>query len=325
MIPVRYLSYSLLATVLSIPLAAGPVHAQNVLPVAFEEEAVPDAQNNTSGMMESQNTQPESGGMNAANEQAVNNPRLAAQRFIGHLNGAKLALSLHESETARANLVKAQDMLSILKSTLAEGQTFDHMAFGRVYYGDPSMEGVYVPMDNGEIETGPVKVKTVSEQNSLWRRKEGVAISNAEIAYITLALQDTRPERTLADAMAALHRKDEKEALNLINDLFKDVVKIESAVPQPIDKARDNILLARNFIVNNHFDAARYALGHANDALEELEKDDRFEKAKSHLKTVREEIIILNEAAEKEDATIAVKAQNRLDKIWQDLQLLASS
>ena len=88
----------------------------------------------------------------------------------------------------------------------------------------------------------------------------------------------------------------------------------------PVDKARDNILLTRDFIANGNYAGARYALKHADDALDEMQKDDTYAIHRDEIASMRKDVRHLQHVIAKKDPTMMHKAGAKLDKWWSELK-----
>ena len=77
-------------------------------------------------------------------EEVANNPRLAAERFIQHVNYARISLSLKNPKQAQQHIAAARDMTEILKKTSENNRTVHGMQSGRLIYKNDPTEHSYV-------------------------------------------------------------------------------------------------------------------------------------------------------------------------------------
>ena len=194
---------------------------------------------------------------------------VAAERFVQHVNYARVALAMKNGPLAREHIIQAKRLVKSLKAS--QRRPVSTVESGRVTYNyDTGFKEHYYP-----IETGPVEVKKL-DKGPFWATKETLAITDADIVYLTLDLRGDVAEKHLQIARSAIDDGRLADADNQLATLTNAVVKVENKIPLPRDMARDNIALAHNFLAAGNYDGARFALKHADGALEDLEMDDRY-------------------------------------------------
>jgi hypothetical protein len=244
----------------------------------------------------------------------LSDPRVAAQRFVAHVNYARVALAMKNAELARDNIMQARAMSAIIMNATTEQRRVAHVVAGRVMYEfDTEHKYNYFP-----IETGPVVVKDVSD-GPMWA-KNSLAVRDAEIVYLTLDLSNDKAEAYLAQAESDIAAGKFKEAEKQLGELTDAVVAKDSKMSLPLDKAHDNIGIAQNFIVAQNYDGARFALGHADDALDEMQKDDVYKKHHSAITAMRQEVKDLRAVITKKDPTMLQKTGAKLGQWMKELK-----
>jgi len=241
-------------------------------------------------------------------QQEATDPRIAVQSFVEHLSYARVTAAMKNAPLAQQHIAQAREMAAIIKSAGADSLA-ERLQSGRLLYRQgSSTETSYIP-----ITTGPVELKKI-QTSPLW--SEGVAVSDAEMVYLTLDLSDGDTDKRLNDAEAALKDGDYDKAQKTLAKLSDAVIKVEEKVAVPLEKARDNIALARSFIRMQNFDGARYALNHADDALDKLAGDKQFEEHRQDIVAIRKEVDSLKDSITNKDPSLMEKADARMEGWW---------
>lgn len=249
---------------------------------------------------------------------AATDPRVAAEAFIAHVNYARVALAMENKELAQQHIVQARTMNAIVTSALTEQRHVAHVEAGRVIYTfDTEHKYNYFPIDLSAVE-----FKEVSD-GPLWA-KNSLAVTDAEFVYLTLDLSNDKAEGYLAGAEVAIAAGNLREAQVKLGALTDAVVTIDAKVAMPLDKARDNIGIAQNFVKAQNYDGARYALAHADEALDAMRQDDTFKAQRPAIITMRQEITELRDIITRKDPTLLQKTGAQLDKWMKEVKSWAS-
>jgi hypothetical protein len=250
---------------------------------------------------------------------AIADPRVAATSFVEHVNYARVALAMRNIPMAQQHITQAQSMITLIKGIAPEQRRIQSVQSGRIVYEyDTPHKYHYFP-----VQTGPVQVKKM-DNGMIWS-KNSLAVADADIVYLSLDLRGDQAETYLADAAAAITAKDFKGADSKLAALTEAVVTVDSKVTVPSDKARDNIALARNFIAGKNYDGARFALKHADEALNEMQTDDRFIGRRPMLTAMSKDISELQDYIGRNDPTMIEKADKKIDKWWNELSAWAEN
>lgn len=259
-------------------------------------------------------TQTQTTASKAATNAEIADPRLAATGFVEHINFARVALAMKNSKLAEQHIAQARNMVSLIKNSTTESRRITDVQTGRiVYQSDSAYKYYYFP-----IETGPVEVKEVSN-GPIWATSE-LAVTDADIVYLTLDLTGDDAQEYLNKAETEIAKKDLKAADNQLAKLTDKVVKIDRQSSLPNEKARDNIALARNFIAGKNYDGASYALNHADKALDEMQRSDGYETQRDSIAAMRSDVKDLQGYIEKKDPTMIQKADAKMKKWWEEMK-----
>ena len=82
--------------------------------------------------------------------------------------------------------------------------------------------------------------------------------------------------------------------------------------------------IAQNFIRGKNYDGARFALGHADEALDEMQKDDIYKNHRVAINAMRQEVKDMRETIAKKDPTMLQKAGKTLDKWMKEVKTWAA-
>jgi hypothetical protein len=251
-------------------------------------------------------------------KEAVGDPRVAALSFVEHVNYARIALAMKNTDMALQHLAQARTMALLIKGATEDQRQVMDVQTGRVMYEyDTDYKYHYFP-----IHTGPVQVKQISGQ--MWS-KNNLAVTDADIVYLTLDLRGEKTETALNDAETSIMANDLKKADGQLAKLVDSVAKVEKKASIPADKAHDNIALARNFISAQNYDGARFALKHADDAMDEMQKDARYKSRSMDLITMRKDVAQLQANITAKDPTMIEKSNETIKKWWRELKSWSTS
>lgn len=249
---------------------------------------------------------------------SVSDPRVAAANFVEHVNFARVALAMRNVDLAGQHITQARNMAAIIKNTTIDQQRILDLKSGRVVYDyDTDYKNHYFP-----ITTDLIQVKEMSN-GPLWA-SNSLAVTDADIVYLTLDLSGDRVEVFLAAAEKALTTGDLKEADKQLARLTDAVVTVDSKIKRPADKAQDNIALARNFLAMKNYDGARYALVHADEALNAMQSNDVYKDRHKDIAVMRQDVVDIQKVITKKDPTLLQSADKRLSQWWTELKAWTS-
>ena len=244
----------------------------------------------------------------------IADPRVAASGFVEHVNFARVALAMKNVDLARQHIGQARSMVNLIKSTSEDARRITKVTSDRVEYGyDTEYKYHYFP-----VQTGPVQVKHV-DNGPIWAKND-LAVTDADIVYLTLDLTGDKTENYLTAADKAITAGDLKEAGSQLAQLTNAVVSVDSQIAVPSDKAHDNLALDRNFIAGNNYAGARYALNHADDALDEMQRDDTYKVHRNDIIAMRKDVSDMQTYITKKDPDMIDKADAKLSSWWDQMQ-----
>jgi hypothetical protein len=204
----------------------------------------------------------------------TNEVKPAVQRFVELVNQARVDISMKRPQDAQPRLSNALKLAKFIRqnSNVQEQYRETHITSGLVTYNvQDTSSTYYIP-----FETGPVKLKSVGE-TSTSKTAPGVAVTGADVVYLTVDLSGPEAEEYLGQAKGALKQGDLKTAEKSLATLMDKVAKMETAETLPYDKAKDNLALALRFLQDENYAAARYALNHSAEAIKSMRGDSRYD------------------------------------------------
>ncbi|MGE0252735.1 MAG: YfdX family protein [Dongiaceae bacterium] len=238
--------------------------------------------------------------------------RMTAQNFIENVNSARVALAMKNSSSAKQYIDKANQNLTELQNLTPEQRRFSRLSSSRLSYGNDEYRYFPVP--------GQVKMTKVKD-GPFWAREGGIAVTDAEMVYITLDLSDIDDtKKSLTEAKTAVSKGDLSKADNKLDNIIDDTINMEKVASLPLDKARDNIALTRSFLQARNYSGARYALKHADKGLDEMQRDDRYQARRQTVSAMRQEIKSLEKTIDKRDPSILQKTEAKLGEWWNELK-----
>lgn len=246
-------------------------------------------------------------------KEEVVDPRVAAQSLLEHVNYARVAMALKDSELAKKHITQAQNMVTLITGATAEKQRITEIESGRIVYQyDTEYKYHYFP-----IQTGPVEVKLIDD-GPAWTKSD-LAVTDADIVYLTVDLTDNKAATYLKDAETAVAAGNLREADNQLAKLVENVVSVDSRVSLPHEKARDNISLSRRFVASKNYDGARNALNHADDALDEMQNGETYKGRRNDIIAMRQEINEIQQIISRRDPSLLEKLDSKMETWWNNL------
>jgi YfdX protein len=252
-------------------------------------------------------------------KQEMSDQRVAAAGFVEHVNYARVALAMKNSTLAKQHITQARNMTKAIMEANANSRTIREVQSGRVVYRyDTDYKYHYFP-----IQTDLVQVKEMSN-GPIWASSE-LAVSEANIVYLTLDLTGNKWSGHLDEAEKAIAANNLKSADMHLAQLVDEVVEVDSKIPMPNLKAHDNIALARNFIAGENYAGASYALKHADDALDEMQKNNNNKERMNEIEVMRKDVKELQTYIAQKDPTMIKKANDKMYKWWNELTTWSES
>ncbi len=242
----------------------------------------------------------------------------AVQRFVELINQARVDLALKRPQDASPKIDNALKMAQFIRqnSTMQDMYRETRISSGVVTYNNKDTTGnYYMP-----FETGPVTLKSVTDTPSSKPGNNGIAVTGAEVAYLTVDLSGPAAETYLSQAKAAITQGNLKDADQNLATLMDTVAKTQTSETLPYDKANNNLALALRFLKDNNYKATQYALAHAAEAIKAMQGDARFD-AKAVTKNY-DRITQIHDLVMQQSTNAAQKARTQIMAAQDEIKVL---
>lgn len=243
----------------------------------------------------------------------------AAKRFVQHVNYARVALAMKNGPLAHDHIVQARGMLRQLRKSAPAKRELTASSGHVVYNYNTAHKDHYYP-----IETGPMELETL-DKAPFWTSKNTLAVTDADIVYVTLDVRNNRTERYLRVADHNIGEGKLVGADNQLAALTNEVIHVSNKKPLSHDVAEDNIALAHSFLTAGNYDGARFALKHADSALENLEIDSAYKTHRPAIIAMRQQVSDMQNTIRRNDPSLLEKTSLRMEGWRQDIKSWASN
>lgn len=227
-----------------------------------------------------------------------------AHKMMGHINLASVALSTGLPDAASEHIQKAGKLAAQLEREAPAVSTSRHFKYGKISYSEKAQTmNYYVPVFDDVFLVSDYKETLHAFRNA------DLEVTDAGVVEVTLSADLRDVKKALAEAQAKIAAKQYVEAKRALGGVFKDAIREERIVDEPIWTVHDNLALAQNLIREQHYDAARFALQRARKGLEKLEQRNSDEKVKAEFKQMNDEVAKLDADLLSQDPTISERAE----------------
>lgn len=244
----------------------------------------------------------------------VATPESAPAQFLNHITDARVAIALQDYSGAAAHIAAAEKALVFLREHYREANKKITMESGRVVYNYDTLEKAHY----FAVTSQPLEVRQVSK-GPAWAKVNTLAVTDAEVAYVTLDLNGTAPEKGLAKARKALEQGYYSDSDRVLAKLTTQVVALDGQQHLPQQVASDNIALAREFLSMNNYAGAQFALKHADATLTQLANDSSA-NSNEHVEAMRKELQMLQSEVSSENRGLLARIDDRLQEWWEALK-----
>ncbi len=236
------------------------------------------------------------------------------EKLFEDINRARLALAQNNLMSSLQHLKEAQDDNAALDSDGDNIEKTDiqtgHFIF---YHGKHIAYHYYFPLNTELSElNGP-------EDTQYWSQNGGIGVKDVTLVNITVTFNVSETGKQLAGAVQAVQQFKNDEAQTILTKLVESSSTITSSQKLPLIKARDNIMLTRYFIDAKSYDAARLALRHARDGLNDASNDKRYQNNKDEIKAMGRDIVVISKDVASKDPTFMGQTAVTLENWWNNL------
>lgn len=231
---------------------------------------------------------------------------IAAGRVLKHVDQARKAIAKNARKEARRQVQQAILLTDIIRQALPVYDVKAHISAGKLHYEDEDqVQDSVVPIFE-ELERSAI-LGPVEDAKAM----AGAAVADVDLVHTRAELDIDLARRHLDAARTALEQKDGDAADAALEAIQRSVRLTTVAVDLPLERARSNLMLARNRVDEGRLEDARAALRVALDALAEYQNNVGEERA-AEVAGLRQEIAAL-EPTLQDDAR---GAREKLDAWW---------
>jgi hypothetical protein len=236
----------------------------------------------------------------------------AASALVDYTTRARYALAVNDPVEAKEFIEAAKQSGQTLASLAVDKRKISNIQSGQITY-DTNVE------KDGASYYYPVEAATVEEKHiaagPFWKQQinKSFAVKDAQFVYVTVNIAGVDVQKDLNKAEKEIDNKQYEDASDELQDVIEDIVTIEDRKEAYALKAKDNILLARNYLDAQNYDAARYPLNHAKSALESMKGNKRYADQQDLVQKYLNEV-------DRSEKVIAKNDPNALDKLKAELK-----
>ena len=100
-------------------------------------------------------------------KEAIVDSKVAARSFVEHINYARVALAMKNTDLAKQHITQARNMVTLIKGMTTEEKRITEVESGRIIYQyDTDYKYHYFP-----IQTGPIQIKQMSN-GPIWAKND---------------------------------------------------------------------------------------------------------------------------------------------------------
>ena len=194
---------------------------------------------------------------------------LAAGRVLKHVNQARAALSAKNRDEAKQHINQAILLTNIIRASLPKYDVTARISAGELVYEDrEQVQDVVVPIFD-ELERAAIlsPVKAAQSDSVDKELEEGSAVVNVDLIQTRAELNIETSRNHLDAALAAIKARKFEQADDRLAAIQNSVRLTRIEVDLPLERARSNLMLARDRFDDGQHKDAQLALRVAIDAL----------------------------------------------------------
>lgn len=208
---------------------------------------------------------------------------LSAAHMLKHVHQARLAIGKKDVKAASQNVDKGLVLVDIINQTVPAYKVETKIKAGELTYVDqadarPAIVPVYEELQRVSVLAPIEAAKKAAQQEAA---VAGVPVAvDVELIHTRTELNVELAAIGLRAAKDALQKDDSKAADAALATVQTGVIFGYTKMDLPLEKVRENLLLAKSLVDSGKAKEARAALEVAGDALEEYEKGAGKNRAK---------------------------------------------
>jgi hypothetical protein len=236
---------------------------------------------------------------------------LSGRKMLGYISEARVAIGKENKEVANALLDSALQELNSIRNTQDNLQMMQ-VPFGRVLYGQ--VNSYYIP-----IADDIYAIRSYAH-GPFWSPNKATAVRDVELVNVNIAINPDKAEAHLEAAKQKIATDDFSEADKELSYLLNESIHQTAAAGQPYAKLQDNIYLTRVLMRQQNYEAARFTLKHAREALNDYDKTNLSPDQRADAENLRREMETMDATIQKRSPTMLSKATDKVEQWWKDLK-----
>lgn len=227
------------------------------------------ASEHTAAKPAAHSTQKPAGQMTPAERKRLHELGREANRLMANISIVRLALSADMHNVAKHHV---NDALLQAESLAKQAATFNAtdptLAARLTFKAKAGQNDYWLPIENEEFV-----VRTLDEALVKQRAPEIVA-ADARAVHLRIDLDTQNVLREIKRAKTAIAEGNFGVAMAALDSAHSSSVVESDSVDLPLERVRDNLILARELSQDKNYGSAGFALGYAQTALTDAEKSD---------------------------------------------------
>ena len=150
------------------------------------------------------------------------------------------------------------------------------------------------------------------DEKAIWKKNPKVEENGLAIVHSKLQLNMKDVAAAIQSAEKSTKVEKYDDARKALEGVFKDAIRTEEVVTNPVWTVMGNLNLAQEFLKGGQYKSVRYALNAAKSDLQKLEKDSVLTKSGPEVKELSAEIEKIEKNLDEKDPSMAKRVGARL-------------
>lgn len=243
-----------------------------------------------------------------AEQKQLNEMSREARRLMANVSIARLALAADMPDVARKHVYEALPVAEKLVTSTSRFNVADPALAARLTFNAKAgKRDFWLPIENSEFV-----VRTIDEA-LLKRHRPEIVAADARMVHVRINLDTANVLREVRAARDALVAGNFGVAMRALDSAQASAVSETEVVGLPVERVRDNLILARELARDKDFGSASFALGYAREALAEAEKADPTLNKSAEVSMLSREIAQMQAQIKAREPSVLQRMERSLD------------
>lgn len=243
---------------------------------------------------------------------------IAAGRILRHVYDAKVELEEKEQKMAAGEIAKAIELVGIIEAAVPDTETRYRISAGEKTYEDseiaaPEIVPIYSELDRVSL-SAPLQAASDAKRDEAGDADEPESVKDEKLDFVSMSLEMNTAKSRLAEADAALREGKSGVAKAALLDVLGSVRFSLVTVDLPLERAQDNLMLAKAELESGNKAAARKLLAEAADAIDAY-AGNKGQSAVAARNELRDEIKAMTSEVNAKPESVLAKIENWWDRI----------